>query len=176
MNPMKCRYVCWSLILGGLLTLMMVGSVAAGDLPNPELTPGALNPTVQQDNIQATICVRGWTKTIRPPVWYTNRLKKTQLRQYRYADQNPRNYEEDHLIPLSLGGNPSDPKNLWPEPWNSEWNAGKKDKLEYALFRAVCREELPLHVAQDAFRQNWIEAYQRYRVVIKRYHSERFSD
>ena len=36
-----------------------------------------LNPVVTQETIQATICVPGWTKTIRPPVSYTSRVKIT---------------------------------------------------------------------------------------------------
>jgi len=30
-------------------------------------TPGAFNPDVRQSTIDQTICVHGWTKTIRPP-------------------------------------------------------------------------------------------------------------
>ena len=42
-------------------------SALAGDLPDPVDTPGAINPKVTQDNIHQTICVQGWTKTVRPP-------------------------------------------------------------------------------------------------------------
>ena len=44
-------------------------------VPNPELTPGALNPAVTQATIGSTICVPGYTKTIRPPVSYTDALR-----------------------------------------------------------------------------------------------------
>jgi hypothetical protein len=44
--------------------------------PDPETTPGVVNPDVTQGNIQQTICVRGWTATIRPPASYTNTQKK----------------------------------------------------------------------------------------------------
>ncbi len=53
----------------------------AADLPDPALTPGAINPDVTQANIGSTVCVRGWTKTVRPPASHTNRLKKFQIRQ-----------------------------------------------------------------------------------------------
>lgn len=43
----------------------------AGDLPDPQLTPGVTNPDVTQATIDKTICVPGWTKTIRPPASYT---------------------------------------------------------------------------------------------------------
>ena len=39
----------------------------ADDLP--------FNPAVTQETIGNTICVFGWTKTVRPPVSFTNRVK-----------------------------------------------------------------------------------------------------
>lgn len=145
-----------------ILLMFIAGAAFAGDLPNPSLTPGATNPDVAQDNIASTICVKGWTKTIRPAANYTNRLKKQQITQYGYADTNPKHYEEDHLISLEIGGDPRDERNLWPEPWNSQWNAHVKDKLENALHRMVCAGEIPLAEAQKAIATNWIEAYKKY--------------
>lgn len=134
----------------------------AADLPNPSMTPGVTNSDVTQANIGQTICVRGYTKTIRPPAYYTNRLKKEQISRYGYADRNPRHYEEDHLIPLEIGGNPMDPRNLWPEPRNSEYSAGEKDKLENRLHELVCAHQLPLTQAQQEIATNWVAAYKRY--------------
>src|SRR2546425_11697750 len=74
---------------------------------------------VTQANIQQTICVRGWTGTIRPPKSYTDNLKTRQLQAARYTDKTPAHYEEDHFISLELGGHPRDPKNLWPEMWGT---------------------------------------------------------
>jgi len=65
-------------------------------------------------------------------------------------------------IPLSIGGNPQDPRNLWPEPRISEWNAAKKDTLEYTLYRMVCDGEITLKEAQNEVASNWIEARKRY--------------
>jgi hypothetical protein len=134
----------------------------ASDLPNPSLTPGAINPEITQQNIHQTVCIKGYTKMIRPPANYTNKLKKRQLREYGYNDRNPKHYEEDHLIPLSIGGNPRDPRNLWPEPRNSEWSAAKKDDLEFTLYRMVCKNEISLKDAQAEIASNWIEAWKRY--------------
>lgn len=85
--------------------------------PNPVLTPGAFNPSVTQATIGSTICVSGWTATVRPPASYTTGLKIQQIVQYGYGDTHTSSYEEDHLIPLELGGAPSDARNLWPEPY-----------------------------------------------------------
>lgn len=141
----------------------------AADLPDPAQTPGAINADVTQQNIHSTVCVKGWTKTVRPPAYYTNKLKKAQIAQYRYADTNLKDYEEDHLIPLSVGGNPTDPHNLWPQPRKSEWNADKKDQLEFALYKAVCRGDVSLNDAREAFRTDWIAAYKRYSYLLGRY-------
>lgn len=146
-----------------LLGLVLVSNtIWAGDLPDPTLTPGAINPDVTQENIHETICVKGFTKTIRPPAYYTNKLKKYQIRQYGYADTNPRNYEQDHLVALSIGGHPTDERNLFPQPRNSQWNADVKDELELKLRNLVCSGKLPLATAQHAMATNWIEAYKKY--------------
>jgi hypothetical protein len=73
-----------------------------------------------------------------------------------------KDYEEDHLIPLTVGGNPRDPKNLWPEPWNGPYGAHVKDKLENKLHSLVCDGMLTLEEAQKAIATDWIAAYEKY--------------
>jgi hypothetical protein len=85
-----------------LLVWFASGLAFGGDLPAPRLTPGATDPAVRRENIHQTVCVKGYTKTVRPPAYYTNGLKKKQIREYGYADRNPKDYEEDHLIALSM--------------------------------------------------------------------------
>lgn len=123
--------------------------------------PGATNPNVTQANIAQTICVSGWTKTIRPPASYTNKLKLKQMAALHSAG-TPHDYEEDHLISLEIGGNPTDPANLWPQPWNGTYNAHKKDQLENAMKKSVCRGTITLAGAQTAIRTDWIAAYLKY--------------
>lgn len=149
--------------LVSLLALLFTASAAfAGDLPDPHITPGAVDPGITQQNIRSTVCVKGYTKTVRPPAYFTNKLKKTQIREYGYADTDPRDYEEDHLIPLNIGGKPDSPQNLWPQPRNSEWAAAKKDELEFKLYKLVCDGKVPLADAQHAYTSDWIRAYRKY--------------
>jgi hypothetical protein len=108
------------------------------------LTPGVLNPAVTQATIGATICRRGWTKTIRPPVSYTNDLKLRQLLRYGLHGP-PSAFQEDHLISLELGGSPTDPRNLWPEPYP---RASAVDRIENDLNHRVCAGSLTLADAQ----------------------------
>jgi hypothetical protein len=108
------------------------------------LTPGVLNPDVTQATIGQTICVRGWTRTIRPPTDYTNELKRKQLAEYGLHGSLSA-YQEDHLISLELGGNPTDPRNLWPEPYP---RASDVDQIENQLNEAVCSGHMSLADAQ----------------------------
>jgi hypothetical protein len=145
--------VRFSLVELGLLTLAAV--VAATAIPrwgpdrvvvgaSWDVTPGVLNAAVTQATIAATICRRGWTRTIRPPVDYTNALKRRQLRLFGLRGP-PSAYQEDHLISLELGGSPADPRNLWPEPYP---RARAVDRIENELNRRVCAGSLTLAEAQ----------------------------
>jgi len=57
-------------------------------LPDPSCTPGVTNPAVTQSTIGSTICVSGWTATVRPPTSYTNPLKVQGIKDYGYSDTN----------------------------------------------------------------------------------------
>lgn len=145
------------------LALMTTPGLAQTSLPSAA-TPGAINPDVTQASIKTTICVLGWTRTVRPPVSYTSHLKVAQIAAAGYDDVNPRDYEEDHLIPLELGGAPRDPRNLWPQPWHPAdgWGAGKKDKLENRLREMVCAGTMTLDDARVAIVTNWEAAFEKY--------------
>jgi hypothetical protein len=111
---------------------------------DPIRTPGVLNPDVTEGTIGSTICVRGWTRTIRPPTSYTNALKEKQMREYGVGGSLS-DYQEDHLISLELGGHPTDPRNLWPEPYP---RASEVDAIENELNAKVCSGALSLEAAQ----------------------------
>jgi len=131
--------------------------------PDPARTPGAVNPEITQSNIRETICNSRWsTKSIRPEASYTNRLKVEQINEYGYSDSRLKDYEEDHFIPLELGGNPTDPKNLWPEPFETsipDGGAHAKDKVENYLHAEVCSGSLTLEQAQREITEDWYRVY-----------------
>ena len=139
------------------------GQVTARTLPDRKCTPGATNSAVTQATIGRTICKSGWTATVRPPESYTEPLKVAQIAEYHYTLRSVSLYEEDHLIPLELGGSPRSAKNLWPE-----YDAGKipnpKDAVENALNHAVCSHRVSLKAAQVAIAVNWTTARARLHV------------
>jgi hypothetical protein len=118
--------------------------------------PGVYNPNVTQDNINQTICVKGWTATIRPPESYTEALKKKQMDALGLPGK-PEEYEEDHFIPLELGGHPTDPNNLWPQLWDitNPCSAHIKDKDENDFREAVCASKQTLAAARTAIADKW---------------------
>lgn len=114
-------------------------------------TPGALNPNVTQATIGTTICIKGWTATVRPPAAYTNALKLKQMVQYGEVGALSL-YKEDHIVPLEAGGNPTDPRNLFPQP---NVPAHLKDLDENAAQRDICTGRITLKQGQDQILAKW---------------------
>lgn len=115
-------------------------------------TPGALNPDVTQATIHSTICVHGWTATTRPSSAFTTRLKNEQKPLYGEANVSNSELEEDHELPLEIGGNPTSKLNLWPQPIRY---ARVKDRRENALRAAVCDGKMTLKQAQQTMIGEW---------------------
>src|SRR5256885_519669 len=97
------------------------GTVGSGAINHPQ-------PTLAQ------LCTPGYTKTIRPPEAYTTGLKRQQMAA-QHLGGTTEDYEEDHIVPLEVGGAPRDPDNLFPEIWSE---AHPKDKIENAYHDAMC--------------------------------------
>jgi hypothetical protein len=135
----------------GVLTIADAHSASLAvprNLPSKLQTPGWGNRAVTQATINSTICVVGWTATIRPPSTYTGYLKTAQLAYFGLPGTNA-DYEEDHFIPLELGGSAFDTRNLWPESWVG---ANISDPLENQLRQKVCAGQLTLAQARAQIR------------------------
>lgn len=123
-----------------------------------------LNPNVNQGNIQTTICKVGWTAMERPPVSYTNNLKKKQLEDGKFVSKKSGDYEEDHRVSLELGGHPADPSNLVPQSYKNivggiNLGAREKDVVESYLHREVCAGRMTLKDAQKKIVGEWAKIY-----------------
>jgi hypothetical protein len=151
----------WPLLAAAALVLSAsCGGTGAGVTPTPPpeglaatsttlapVTPPAdmLNPAVTQASIGTTICVKGYTGTIRPPQAYTEPIKRLQVRSYGYTDKRLASYEEDHVIALEIGGASGAKANLFPEP--HKFSTGD-DGLEGSLHSHVCAGRITLAAAQ----------------------------
>jgi hypothetical protein len=127
------------------------GCRESAGLPDRRCTPGAVRRGISL----ALICRRGYSRSVRPPVSFTEPLKRRQMRAY-HLPGPPGAYEEDHLVALSLGGAPRDPANLWPEPRDTQPNAAEKDTLEAWAARMACERRRPIAELQRDMAHDWV--------------------
>ena len=136
-------------------------------LPDPHCTPGSITPLVTSANLGTTICKRGYSASVRPPLALTEPEKFAIMQAYGVS-ASASNYEFDHLIPLELGGS-SNLANLWPEPnqgspstFNSysHYGLNAKDGVEAQSNYAVCDRGYSLASAQKEMASNWVLAHQ----------------
>jgi hypothetical protein len=129
----------------------------AGDVAAPAGSPRAtlnINRTMSfilapgSGSVRQIICVRGYTKVVRPSSRFTNEVKAKLMRESGLAESLMSAYELDHIVPLALGGHPRKLANLTLQPWGGEHGAHRKDLLERRLQILVCRGELQLTEAQ----------------------------
>lgn len=142
------------------LALLSAGIAHADILPNAKVTPGKPDPK----NTSVVICAKGFTTTTIRNVPESE--KKQVYANYGIVNHGgycngPSGCEVDHLISLELGGS-NDVTNLWPQPYDGQWNAHMKDKLENKLHTLMCSGTISQADAQKAISTNWIDAYIKY--------------
>jgi hypothetical protein len=124
--------------------------------------PGEFSSAVTQETISKTICVPGWTATVRPSTLFSTGVKQELLSRAGLPSSEASNYELDHFIPLALGGHPRSQENLWLQPWKGTWNAKTKDRLARKLQALVCSRKLTLSEARAAMQRDWPAAFRKY--------------
>jgi len=122
----------------------------------------SLNPDVTQATIGQTICVAGYTKSVRPASSYTNGIKTKLMRDEGLDPARKVDYELDHIVPLALGGHPRKPSNLMLQPWDGPQGAHMKDILEVRLQHLVCAGNVALTDAQICIATDWQACSARY--------------
>jgi hypothetical protein len=134
----------------------------SNDTPAQAVPAEALNPDVSQATVQKTICVSGFTASIRPSTSYTNGVKLKLLREQGRPSSAAPEFELDHRVPLALGGSPRSLANLQLQPWEGDDGAKKKDRLERRLQTLVCSGKVGLDEARRAMYFNWQAALPKY--------------
>jgi hypothetical protein len=148
-------------LLLALLATPALACTSVDGLPDSSCTPGGVDLAVTQENIHQTICVPGYSKSVRPPVAVTNPMKWQVMQEYGLDGQNMRLYEGHHLVSIELGGCPGPDRgcdfhaNFWPEPWSGPNGAHEKDLIENALHRLVCSGRMTLIEAQHRITSDW---------------------
>lgn len=128
----------------------------------PVLTSGAqpaLNPDVNQGTIWQTICLKGYTKTVRPATSYTNGVKYKLMRESGIPQEESSLWALDHIIALTLGGHPRQLSNL---QLLTKSENSRKSRIEVKLACFVCSGQMSLSKAQAEIATDWQATYHRY--------------
>ncbi len=121
---------------------------------------GAFNPDVRQETIGQTICVRGYTKGIRPSANLTHGVKQMLLKRAGRDHAQAFEYELDYIVPLALGGHPRKLENFELQLRAGESGARRNNRIEAKLQCLVCSGQMTLADAQREIFENWQTAYQ----------------
>jgi len=147
--------------------MQLLSAVLGFALPDGRLTPGATGSETGGAAPLASICTRGYSRTIRhhyDAAW--RRYRVAMFHAYGVPHDRWRSYTVDHLVPLELDGRPygvyadgrPDLRNVWPEP---KADAREKDAVEEALHASVCHAcgyrglHLTLEQARSAIARDW---------------------
>jgi len=132
----------------------------AGDMPDPRLTPGGVASTdraevCESDGLPGSAYSRAHREM-------NQRARRADFARYGILWSDRGRYEDDHLVPLCLGGADVE-TNRWPEPRTGVWNSYAKDDLEGYACKMVCAGRIGLAEAQSWFLApaDWRDAYRR---------------
>lgn len=121
--------------------------------PNPQLTPGAVNPALTDDVLRSP----GFTTKDYRDV--PESIKKQVYAEYHMDPKKaPCPCEVDHFLSLEIGGS-NDITNLWPQPYSGKWNAHDKDKLEDLLGANVRKGLMSGADARLEMTSGWVNSY-----------------
>lgn len=143
-----------------ITTTLSGNESVATTLPDRSLTPGVVSMVDS-----SRVCELGFSSTIRPKGRLWRHLRDEAFRRYHISRghrsekdntgaRHPA-YQIDHLIPVELGGDPTDIRNLWPQPIAS---AKKKNVVENELHARVCSGQMTLNEAQSRIAKDWTTA------------------
>jgi cytochrome c-type biogenesis protein CcmH/NrfF len=119
----------------------------------------ALNPDVTPETIAQTICVPGYTATVRPGSSYVTGIKDKIGRDAGLPSDVAGAMILDHIVPLALGGHPRQPSNL---QLQDVGESRRKDRIEVKLQCLVCSGQVPLGEARAAIAMDWQAAYHQF--------------
>ncbi len=126
------------------------GIAAAGAKPAPSAPPpGAVDHTVTDANVAATICGPNVSKAHLGAA-----VRAKAFARYGITGARRSRYVIDLLVPADLGGTTSQ-RNLWPQ---LRRDAATKDAAEQLVHTLVCSGQVDLAIAQQAMTTDWTTA------------------
>jgi hypothetical protein len=139
----------------------VVAGLALASCEQPPTEPYA-DPAVTQETLAMTVCVPGYTQSIRHRARLLSRHKLALLADAGLTPEAAADFRLDHILPLTLGGNPHALSNLALQPLALSY---RKDRIERKLGCLVCTGQISLDDAQSAILEDWQAAYHKYALV-----------
>jgi hypothetical protein len=173
-DPQLASLLKWPVAVT-LLWLGLMGMPQAAypqALPDPTLTPGAVNAHVIAepgagayliDGVEYNLCAKDFrTKPFRKAT-KSVRIKTAVCRAYGIKSGCPgKAWELDDAVPVELGGD-NIQSNLWPQPIKE---ARVKDhQVEDKFPKLVCAGKISLEDAQACLRTNWVKCQAKVRIL-----------
>jgi hypothetical protein len=144
-------------------------------LPDPSVTPGAVNPAIVADlskaphianGVEVNICAADFkTGPIRASIRNFPKLKRTACAAYGVAKCDA-SVEGDHLVSLEIGGCPDCQSNIWPQPMTEA--RVKEHEVEDTLGGPkglVCAGKITLQDAQSCVAKDWLACAERIKTL-----------
>jgi len=140
------------------LSIAILSLLAAAQSPLPLVPDDALSPGATNTGNMDQVCAPNYSRQIRQ---VSVSMRRAVYAEYGLTAASCGHCEIDHRIPLEIGGS-NEKSNLWPQSDDTKpWNAHSKDRLEDYIHERVCKGDMPLAEAQQLFRGNWIDAYEK---------------
>lgn len=158
-------YGCGRMIPVHAQTLQATYGVDAGmALPDPAVTPGAVDPDAVADlsgkrhivdGVERNLCANDFrTGPIRARIRNFAKLKREACAEYGITKCDA-SVEGDHLKSIEVGGCPDCLANIWPQPMDQ---ARVKDhQVEDLLPKLVCAGKISLREAQNCMAVDWVK-------------------
>jgi hypothetical protein len=122
-------------------------------LPDPAASRAPVSGSVASPApTVAQLCTGSYVKKTTPSASVTDPIKAAQVARAASSDKDPSHYVEDQLVPIELGGAPTDVRNVWPQPTAL---AELKDREERRLRGDVCAGRTTLAAAQAQILAEW---------------------
>lgn len=132
------------------LLLVLAAAPTAGNAATLPGEPGAIATTDA-----ATVCMPGYASSVRPRGYEWREIKNALYLRAGVPRGRRFGLVSDHIVPLELGGAPSNMENLWLQPYG---DAHAKDRVENTLHILVCDGRMSLTEAQMRIARDWTTA------------------
>ena len=149
------------------LLVLLAGCSSAPPKPRP-MPPEVLNPEVTPANVRETICRPDYVAAQQPGAAERRMVERDLLQRTGTDPELAATFVIDEIVPIGLGGNGHERRNLELQTPRGEYGANNRRALARELQKRVCTGKLDLREAQSMMWNDWHGAYREFVPVNER--------